>query len=218
MSKKIFVSYKHSDTNVQRLYPLISPTTRDYVDYLEQLLEGNHIYKGERDDEDIGHFKDEAIESHLRDKIYDSSVTIVLISKGMKDLSKVENDQWIPWEIAYSLKEKTRDGRTSGTNAMLGIVIPDETGSYSHVVNRYACMTQWSTDSMFKILGKNMFNRNEKNVVRCGQCSGIHHTGKDHSYIHPVKWDDFISNINYYVEHAISINQNIENYDLTKII
>lgn len=218
MARKIFVSYKHSDNQVARLNHLGIGTARDYVDHLAELFKEDHIYKGERDNEDLGAFKDEAIESHLRSKIFDSSITIVLISKGMKDLSKTEEDQWIPWEISYSLKEKTRDGRTSGTNAMLAVVLPDESGSYSHAVNHFSCVTQWNTASMFKILGGNMFNRNNKNLIRCQTCSGYHHIGQDHSYIYPVKWSDFIGNVNGHIEHAIAINNNLEHYDLIKVI
>lgn len=220
MSKKIFVSYKHSDTGVQKLNPLSlgQATARDYVDYLEQLFSGDHIYKGERDDDDLSHFKDETIESHLRDKIFDSSITIVLISKNMRESWNSEDEQWIPWEISYSLREKTREDRTSSSNAMLAVVLPDETGSYSYVVNHYPCVTRWSTDNMFKILGENMFNRNQKNLIRCSSCNGTHHTGQDHSYIHPVKWVDFVSDINTYIDHAVAINGNIDHYDLTKTI
>jgi hypothetical protein len=79
MGRKIFVSYKHRDIGIQKITLLGSGTARDYVDYLERLFQGDHVYKGERGDEDLGVFKDEAIQSHLRDRIFDSSVTLVLI-------------------------------------------------------------------------------------------------------------------------------------------
>lgn len=223
MARKIFVSYKHSDSGVQPLNRFSVATARDYVDRLEQLFEGDNIYKGERDDDDLGAFKDEAIESHLRDKIFDSSVTIVLISKNMKELGQNEDDQWIPWEISYSLKEKTREDRTSTTNAMLAVVLPDEYGNYDYFVESLGCShcygIRWKIETLFSILGKNMFNRKRPNTTVCasGVC-GTLHTGNDHSYIHPVRWDHFISDINGYINHATSLNENIDDYNLEKVI
>lgn len=222
MARKVFVSYKYGDSSVQHI-PRIGendPTTvRHYVNWLHDHLDANdHIIKGEDDGEDMSGFKDETIASNLRDKIYDSSVTVVLISKNMKVSYTPEEDQWIPWEVAYSLREKTREDRTSGTNAILAVAIPDEAGSYSYIVNHYPCVTLWNTASLFKILGNNMFNRNEKNLIHCATCSSHHHVGDDHSYIHPVKWVDFMSNINGYLDHGVEINQNIDDYELVKVV
>ena len=220
MARKIFISYKYGDLGVQHI-PRVGeydPTTaRHYVDVLQAKLDAaDHINKGEDDGEDMGGFKDETIESNLRDKIFDSSITIVLVSKNMKDPYLAEEDQWIPWEIAYSMKEMTRDGRTSGTNGMLAVVLPDENGDYSYIVNHYSCVTSWNTASLFKILGSNMFNRNQKNLIRCTTCNGVHHTGQDHSYIHPVKWNDFIANINGHLDHVASHQTNLDHFDIVK--
>lgn len=225
MARKIFVSYKHSDSSVPPLNYIYGATTaRNYVDLLELQFEDDHIYKGEKDNEDLGSFKDETIGSHLRDKIFDSSVTIILISKNMKEYGKSEDEQWIPWEISYSMKEKTRDGRTSTTNAMLAVVLPDENGNYQYFIEQNPCVhcnsITWKTNTLFNILSKNMFNRNQKKLMRCanGVCGRILHTGDDHSYIHPVRWDHFIRNRNIYIELAVLLNENIDQYDITKVV
>lgn len=227
MARKIFVSYKYNDSAVHHIprYGENDPTTaRHYVDILQNHIDANdHINKGEDDGEDMSGFKDETIASNLRDKIYDSSVTVVLISKNMKDNSALEADQWIPWEVAYSLREKTREDRTSRTNAMLAVVIPDENGSYEYFVQPIGCThcgsIRWKQDTLFQVLGKNMFNRKQPRTTICpnGVC-GTLHTGDDHSYIHPVRWDHFIANINYYLDHATGINQNIDHYELVKVV
>lgn len=228
MARKIFISYKYSDSSVRHIirYGEYDPTTaRHYVDSLQTHLDVNdHINKGEDDGEDMSGFKDETIESNLRDKIYDSSITIVLISKNMREVSIPEGDQWIPWEITYSLKEKTREDRTSLANAILAVVIPDENGNYEYFVQHSNCphcnTITWKTDQLFGILKNNMFNRKQPKKMRCASsvCGLEPHTGNDHSYIHPVKWDDFISNINTYINIATEINKNISDYKLEKII
>ena len=220
MGRKIFVSYKHNDMAVARIggYPT---TARKYVDILEQYFdEGDHIYKGEKDNEDLSDFKDTTIASHLRDKIFDSSITTVLISKGMKDSHIIEANQWIPWEISYSLKEMSRGGRTSTTNAMLGVVLPDENGSYDYFIQQSMCPCRCRiirTDILFKILQLNMFNLKKTNLVRCSNCGLVINDHPHPSYIHLVTWVDFISNPNLHIETAIKIKEMQDKDDLYNI-
>lgn len=226
MSRKVFVSYKHKDSSVRPIPNLFleKTTARHYVDKLKGYLNAeDHIYKGEGN-EDLGQFKDDKIETELKKKIFDSSTTVVLISKNMKDPLLTENDQWIPWEISYSLREKSRDGRTSTTNAFLAVVLPDENNSYEYFIKETGCpyclSINWKIDTLFSILGKNMFNRKKPNKISCkgNICGPEIHTGDDHSYIYPVKWDNFIGNVTWYIDHATRISDNISDYEMVKLI
>ena len=109
MGKKIFVSYKFADNQVENLSIYENSTVRDYVTKFEEILDpSDNIYKGESDGEDLSNLSEATIWEKLKDRIYDSSVTIVFISPGMKESWKTERNQWIPWEISYSLKEVSR--------------------------------------------------------------------------------------------------------------
>ena len=106
MGKKIFISYKYADNQVENLVKGDNSTVRDYVDKFEEKVDSSDdIFKGESDDEDLSDLSDDTIWEKLKDRIYDSSVTNVLISPGMKETGKKDRDQWIPWEVSYSLKE-----------------------------------------------------------------------------------------------------------------
>lgn len=228
MARKVFISYKYGDALVQAL-PLGvfggTTTARHYVDVLQAHLDANdHINKGENDGEDLSTFKEETIESRLRAKIHDSTVTVVLISKGMKDPFLTEDDQWIPWEVSYSLKEHTRDGRTSSTNAIVAVVLPDEAGSYSYFIQENTCSNcnsrTLNTDFLFGILRENMFNRRQPKRSGCAShYSGSEpHIGNDHSYVYPVKWSDFVGDMNSHLDIALHLNANIDDFNLAKVI
>lgn len=150
MGRKIFVSYKYWDFNVYSV-PGISGTTpkaRDYVSWLEKKFSerSDHKYKGEHDDEDLSFKSEDYIWSKLKDKIYDSSITIVLISPNMKEPYRWEKSQWIPWEIAYSIRETTRNSYTSRSNAILAVILPDKYNRYDY----------YNRTSLFPILYNNM--------------------------------------------------------------
>ena len=133
----------------------------------------------------------------------------------MKDPYKPEKDQWIPWEISYSLREQSRLYGNSKTNAVLAVVLPDENGSYEYFMEyNSACnSTTYKTDKLFAILGENMFNIKNPDTYTCN--GATIYTGY-YSYIHLVKWDDFINNINQNIEISLTIWRNRMDYNIRK--
>lgn len=215
MGKKVFISYKYADKNVAALNGNNDSTCRDYVNELQYKLEESpHIFKAEDDDNDLSQFKDSTIASKLRDKIFDSSITVVLVSKSMKT-NEPEEDQWIPWEISYSLQEHTRNGRTSLTNGLLAVVIPDENYSYEYLITKNPdCNSKTIKKStLFKILQGNMFNAKEK---KYRECNGSKIQIGNPSYTQIVEWESFIKNINWYLKKASELNDNIEEFVIVK--
>ena len=190
MGRKIFVSYKYKDSDVQMLsMPGITQPTWvcDYVEYIKKyILASDDIYKGENQDEDISAWPEYKIEEHLKAKIWDSSVTIVLISPNMKEPYKWEKSQWIPWEIQYSLRETTRNDRTSHNNAILAVILPNKNGSYDY----------YNKDNLFSILKSNINN----------------------GYAYVTKWSDFKAYPNYSINQAIKNKENTPTYKVVKTI
>lgn len=222
MGHKIFVSYKYADDQVANIPGQGNSIARDYVNQLaDMLVTAGHICKAEPDGTDLSQLKDDTIEEKLRDRIFDSTMTIVLISPQMKVPGKSQRDQWIPWEVSFSLKRTSRkrengERYTSNPNAMLAVVLPDTNGSYDYFhINRSCCADRCTSilrDNTFAIIGQNMFNFKsaQKNVCK----SGLVNWHGEASYIGCVRWGDFIKNIEAYIATAYERQKNIEDYDI----
>ncbi len=106
MAHKTFISYKYSEAQ----------DLRDRI--IDALGDDATYYKGETSDSpDLTDTSTENIKRNLRNMMYDTSVTIVIISPHMKE------SKWIDWEIEYCLKNNTRKNRTSHTNGVLGVIM-----------------------------------------------------------------------------------------------
>lgn len=217
MAFNVFVSYKYNDSSVENLPGNNFTEVHDYVDKLQiKLNEGDQIYRGEKQDEDLSDKNDDYIWDHLKNKIFYTSITVVLISPEMKESHKYDKSQWIPWEIYYALRETKRADKQSHRNAVLGVVLPDVNGNYDYMLEKKNCCTSncicWHTDKLFTILRKNMFNKKDKNKSNCLVGDNVY-SGYP-SYINMVRWDTFISNISGNLGIAEKIKDNKDDYDL----
>lgn len=212
MARNIFISYKYGDSSVyqmdncyqsgltyQSFLSYAPKTARTYVDILQKRLAGVKINKGELDGEDLSHFKDSTIRSHLSDKIFDSSITVVLLSPRMNDVWKPEADQWIPWEIYYSLRKKTRlsstgERRISKRNGLVFVALPDAGGVYDYLATNhcfYPRSNEWS-NSLFHIIRANL-----------SPWPGVDGRDGDHlGYAVFCTWCDFLNNPLGYLDEA----------------
>lgn len=224
MGYKIFVSYKFEDYNVRNLESCENSTARSYVNKIEEKFNTtDDIYKGEENNEDLSALSDATIWKKLKNRIYDSTITIILISPNMKEKNKRDRDQWIPWEVSYSLRETSRidkNGKpiTSRTNAMLGVVLPDANGSYEYYQKENNCCvrrcTTYDDGVLFQIIRQNMFNAKEAYTKKCIRGELCWYKGC--SYIDTVIWDDFIEDCKKYINDAEIRKKQIKKYNIVK--
>lgn len=192
MAHKTFISYKHSE----------AIGLRDRI--IRALGEDATFYQGETaDSPDLTDCKTETIKKHLTDMMYDTSVTIVIISPNMKQ------SKWIDWEVEYCLKKITRKDRTSQRNGVVA-VIQKRNGNYDwfkySTINQDGCSVfNYHEELVYKIIKDNRYNQKPK-VYSCEICKSIN--ALDGSYIAYVEEDDFLANPTRYINNAYDKSEN----------
>lgn len=201
MAHKAFISYKWSE----------SRELRDEI--IEKLGKDASYYKGETSDSpDLTDTSTENIKKNLADMMYDTSVTIVIISPNMK------KSKWIDWEIQYCLKNIMRKDRTSHTNGIVGVIMKYN-GGYdwfkTKVTHSDGCVsTSYQSDKVYDIVNNNRFNQNPK-VYSCDTCKTV--DALSGSYIAYVEEEDFLKNPTKYIDNAYDKSENdASGYDLVK--
>lgn len=201
MARKTFISYKYSEAR----------DVRDRIIYA--LGDDASYYNGETaDSPSLADSRVETIKSNLKDMMYDTSVTIVVVSPNLKA------SNWVDWEIEYSLKEISREDKTSRTNGIVGVVMKYN-GGYDWLVTKNTkddgCISRSIDNSkLYEIIHKNRFNLTTDNKYSCQHCKS--YSQLDGSYISLIDEDEFISDIDRYIENAYDKCQNIEDFELSK--
>ena len=201
MAHKTFISYKYSEAR----------NLRNSI--IDALGDDATYYQGETSSSpDLSDTSTENIKKNLTDMMYDTSVTIVIISPNVK------NSNWIDWEIEYSLKNITRKGRTSHTNGVVGVIMKFN-GGYSWLkttsTNGDGCTSSsYDESKVYSIINNNRFNQNPKKYS-CDICKTVNAlTG---SYIAYVEEETFLSDPQKYIDNAYDKSENdAAGYDLTK--
>ena len=201
MAHKTFVSYKYSEAR----------SLRDKI--IDSLGADAKYYKGETSDSpDLTDTSTENIKKNLKDMMYDTSVTIVIISPNMTE------SKWIDWEIEYCLKNIPRKGRTSHVNGVVGVIMK-QNGGYSWIKTRKeaddGCSSvSYDSSKLFDIINENRFNQKPVKYS-CEKCKTVNAlTG---SYIALVEEEDFLSDPQKYIDNAYEKSENdADGYDLCK--
>lgn len=200
MARKTFISYKYSEAR----------ELRDSI--IESMGKDATYYTGETSDSpDMTDRTTDYIREKLKDMIYSTSVTIVVISPNMI------KSQWIDWEIEYSLKQVKRGDFSSGTNGIVGVV-KKYNGDYTWLRPRNdkfdGCSTLGTNEKyMYDILNKNRFNQEPK-VYACENCKCVDMLVGSH--ISLINEEDFLNDPNFYIENAYEKSKHSEGYILSK--
>ena len=201
MNRKTFISYKYSEAR----------NLRDRI--IEKLGNASQYYKGETaESPDLTDLKTETIKKNLRDMIYDSSVTIVIVSPNMTQ------SRWIDWEIEYSLKEIPRGERISHSNGIIGVIMKVD-GKYDWIatrgVNADGCSyVSYKEEKLYNIIKQNRYNNITDEKYCCKYCKT--YDRMNGSYISLIQEDDFLKTPSKYIENAYEKSQLINKFEITK--
>lgn len=201
MARETFIAYKYSE----------SQDLRDEI--IKKLGEDARYYQGETaESPDMSGETVDRIKNNLKDMIFGTSVTIVIISPNLK------KSKWVDWEIEYSLKEYKRQSTTSRTNGIVGVIMKYN-GSYDWLVSRRqnadGCTTRYIDDSkLYDIIKGNRYNLNTDDKYSCPNCQSFDLLNG--SYIALVEEETFLSNPTDYIENAYDKSKVTGNYNLIK--
>lgn len=193
MAHKTFISYKYSE----------SRELRDRI--IKALGKDATYYKGENvDSKDMTDYKQETIRKNLADMMYDTSVTIVILSPDMR------KSEWIGWEVSYSLKKIKRKDRISQRNGVVA-VIKKAYGSYAWFKYSEDGSTKYYMDKIQDIIAVNHFNSKPPITTSSGSYDWL-----NGSYIAFIEEEDFLSNPKKYIDNAYEKSEDDgKEYDLT---
>lgn len=201
MARKTFISYKYSEAQ----------DLRDAI--LENLGDDATYYQGETaDSPDLTDTSTENIKENLKDMMFSTSVTIVIVSPEIK------KSKWIDWEIEYTLKEIKRGDTKSRTNGLVGVIMKVN-GNYdwliSHNLKEDGCTSRYTDKTkMYDIINGNRFNNTTDDKYSCKTCKS--YDWLKGSYMSLIEEDEFLKDPTKFIDNAYDKSQSLNDFKLQK--
>lgn len=201
MARETFIAYKYSEAQY----------IRDEI--IKKLGDDASYYQGETaESPDLTSETVEHIKEALKNMIFGTSVTIVIISPNLN------KSKWVDWEIQYSLKEYKRGSFKSRTNGIVGVVMKVN-GSYDWLIstnqNPDGCSTRFIDNSLlYNIIKDNRFNLITDDKYSCTTCKTFDQLNG--SYISLIEQDRFLNDPQHFIENAYDKSKSTGNYRLSK--
>lgn len=195
MAHKTFITYKYSDVVEGNEHNNL----RDRI--IARLGEDARYYKGEDGfSKDMSSYTAQTIQKHLSDMIYQTSVSIVILSPNMLQ------SNWMEWEIKYALRNQSRDGQYSHPNGIVAVVQKRSTYGYLDGYQWYKdWFGNWAVSQTFNVI---RFNRNNTKNSAPNYIPN--------NYIDIVTEDEFLHNPSKYIEDAYYKSEHTFYYDIYK--
>lgn len=201
MARETFIAYKYSEAK----------DLRDEI--IKKLGSDASYYQGETaDSPDLTNTSVSNIKENLKNMIFGTSVTIVIISPNLK------KSKWVDWEIEYSLKQYKRGNTTSRTNGVIGVIMKVN-GSYNWLISSYqnadGCSSRHIDDSLlYDIIKNNRLNLNSENKYSCPNCKSFDQLNG--SYFSLIEQERFLENPSFFIENAYDKSKKSDQYILSR--
>lgn len=205
MARRVFISFRFSDGG-------------KYKEELCKLFNQSDDVIDCSEDEDRSDMSEETIQKYLYNKLQRTSVTVVILTPDANEYNKDfwtgKYDDWMYDELRYSLEDR----EYNTTNGVVAIYTEDAkdllitTSTHKCDVCKKESTVSTITD-VNNLVRKNMMNI--KDSFKKYKCYGIYDSLED-SYISLISYDEFISDINKYIENAISKKERRDEFTLVK--
>lgn len=205
MARKVFISFRFSDGE-------------DYKEALCKLFNQSEDVIDCSEDEDRSKMTENTIKEYLYAKLKQTSVTIALLTPNAVSYNKnywtSKYDDWLYDELRYSLEDRGGN-RTNGALAVYTKEAKDMLIEMStHQCNVCGKESKVSIIKSFdNLVRKNMMNA--KSEYKKNQCYGIYDSIDD-SYISLVSYEDFIMDIDKYIDNAASKRDRKSEFEIVK--